>query len=337
MDTALLIGSDTNRLKTIFAALSALGWQLKVITQPQTIMQVVDQAEYKIFFCDEALKGASISGLCAIISRKVPEADIYVFRSSDKALRTPKPIKEELSFPPANAFLPKPKILIANNTTTPDTKKTFVPLEGNSSVLNLVDIITAMCMDKRNAVIDFDRGKTGLIYINAGLIEHAIFFENGVSLKGLKALGKLTNIEEKPFRVLNYQPAGSNSINLPADTALTEAARISDEEKKYQDLLLSLRQACPSITDIAIGYPMSSKPIHGYGDSEKLFEISKDLLEKGREAIKGRLNEFFLSTDSTSYSLTHLDEGNLLIASAPAKDRLRLQEALRTIAVASYA
>jgi len=335
MDSALLVGSDTQRLKTIFTTLSELGWQLKVITQPQTIMQVLDQEENSIFFCDEALKGATIGGVCAIISRKVPEAEIHVFRSSDKPLRTPKPISGELAFPPEPKFLPKPKLLVPS--ADDDAKKTFVPFEGNSSMVSLIDIINAMAMDKRNALIDFDRGKLGLIYVHAGIIEHAMFFEDGASIKGLKALGKLVNLEEAPFRVLNYQPSGTNSINLPADTAMTEAARIADEEAKYLKLLVSLRQICPSITDIAIGYPMSSKPIHGYGDSEKLFELSKVLLEKGREAIKGRLNEFFLSTDSVSYSLTHLDEGNLLIASAPAKDRLRLQEALRTVAVASYA
>ena len=302
--------------------------------RPEVMLQAL-QEPYEAIFCDEELKGATVIGIQKVIQQRNPNVPFYYFRDqqSSKTNRFFKEPTAVLPFPPLLNQLPKPPTYTAD----PSAKKTEVPFEGNSSMIALIDVLHSMGMDKRSALIQLDKGKVGLIYVNSGILEDALYFANNQTIKGLKALGRLIQLEDTPYRVMHYAVPGQLSVQLNIDTALTEASRLADEEQRYQRIMQEIRSVCPSISAIAIGYPMASSPSQGFGDSIKLFILAKTLLEKSREAIKGRLNEFFITTDSMAYSLIHLDEGNLLIASAPVKDRASLQKAMQFSSVASYA
>lgn len=332
--TALLLGSSKDRLTVIYQLLQGLGWTLTVAVKPEVMLQAL-QNPYEAIFCDEELKGATIIGIQKVVQQKNPTVPFYLFRDQ-KSTKPNRFFKEPtgiLPFPPLLNQLPKP----ISYTSDPTAKKTEVPFEGNSSMIALIDVLHSMGMDKRSALIQLDKGKIGLIYVNNGLVEDALYFADNQNLKGLKALGRLIQLEDAPYRVMHYTVPNQLSVQLGVDTALTEASRLADEEQRYLRIMKDIRSVCPSISAIAIGYPMASSPSQGFGDAAQVFTLAKTLLEKSREAIKGRLNEFFLTTDSMAYCLVHLDEGNLLIASAPVKDRAILQKAMQFSSIASYA
>ncbi|MCA9835671.1 MAG: DUF4388 domain-containing protein [Trueperaceae bacterium] len=314
--------------------LQGLSWNLTVAVRPEVMLQALNNS-YEAIFCDEELKGATVIGIQKVLQQRSPQTPFYYFRDlqSNKPTRFVYPPTAVLPFPPLLTQLPKPDSF----TDDPSAKKTEVPFEGNSSMIALIDVLHSMGMDKRSALIQLDKGKVGLIYVNRGLIEDALYFNENQRLKGLKALGRLIQLEDTPYRVMHYMVPGQLSVKLPVDTALTEASRIADEEQRYGRIMDEIKSVCPSIEAIAIGYPMASSPSQGIGDSAKIFSIAKALMEKSREVIKGRINEFFITTDATAYALIHLDEGNLLIASAPVRDRNLLQKALKFSEVASYA
>jgi len=240
--------------------------------------------------------------------------------------------KGVLAFPPILSQLPKPD----DWERDPSQTQTFVPFAGNSSLVPLTDVLSAMGMDKRSATIEIDRGQVGVIYVNSGLIEDAISFVDNSPVRGLKALGQLLQLNEIPYRVLQYKVPSQLSIKLKIDSALTEASRLADEGKRYDKLVNDLRLVCPSIDALAIGYPLSATPVKGFGHAEPAFRLAKELLERNRETITGRLNEFFVTTDRAAYALVHLAEGNILIASCPVKDRSVLFKAIQNTQVASY-
>lgn len=330
---ALLIGSSQDRLQVMHEVLKGLGWSIKVAQRPQEIMSAM-QERYEAIFCDEVVKGATVSGIQRFALKVNPKTPFYLFRNlnNTKSIQLVAEPKGILAFPPILSQLPKPD----DWERDPNLTQTFVPFAGNSSLVPLTDVLSAMGMDKRSATIEIARGQIGVIYVNSGLIEDAISFIDSSPVRGLKALGQLLQLSDIAYRVLQYKVPSQLSIKLKVDSALTEASRLADEGKRYDKLVGDLRLVCPSIDALAIGYPLSATPAKGFGHAEPAFRLAKELLERNRETITGRLNEFFITTDRAAYALVHLAEGNILIASCPVKDRAVLFKAIQNTQVASY-
>jgi Domain of unknown function (DUF4388) len=181
-----------------------------------------------------------------------------------------------------------------------------------------------MGMAGQTGTVELEFGKIGLIYVDKGLILHAVLFKDGQTQQGLPALSRLLNLENTEFRLAPYEAPKRPSINLPASSALTEAARISDELDRFQIFIDKTRKACPSITAIAIGYPLNATPIQGYGDTITLFQKARTIIEKNRDTL-GKLGQFFGLSEQGAFAFVTFGEGgNIIVAAAPpnAKDAL---------------
>ena len=196
-------------------------------------------------------------------------------------------------------------------------------------MVELGHMLEMMGMSHQNAIIELEFGKKGSIFLYQGVIEHAVSYTGYNQTQGMKALGQLLQLENTQFRILAYQSSKRSSINLPVRSALSEAARLVDEEKRYQSFIDSVRKTCPTVTAVAIGYPLSMTPILGFGEATELFKKARELLDKSREALGSKADEFLIITDELAYALVSFNEGNIIIAAAPAKNRGLLYKALK--------
>ncbi len=144
----------------------------------------------------------------------------------------------------------------------------------------------------------------------------------------MEALVELLMLEKSQFRVLPYEPVKRHTINQPAATAILDATRLADEERHNRQLVSTVRRDCPSVTAAAIGYPLADHPRLMLGEDETLYARAKKLLEGNRKILDATPTIVVVTTEQWSYGLTMLPSGNLLTASAPAKDSRQLHVAL---------
>lgn len=326
--TALLISGMYSRLKLIQTALAEVGWQVETFQNPQDALDSLKSSEYGAVYCDEQLRGASAGGLLIWTRRLAPDMPFYLFSDSSdlSRLRLPSEPTGVLSYPPEVKHLPRPE-----GTPVPEVNAQTgsTPLSGNTSLIALSDILDMMGVAGQSSLINLDFGDKGQIYVNKGVLEHAVSKSDGQVVNGLPALATLILLEDCNFQVEPYVAPKRNTVNLPASNAMTEAARLADEQMRYQNLMKVVRKACPKVTAIATGYPLSSTPSQSIGDAQPLFERAKVLLDTNREALGTKVTEFCVATEAVAFALVTFGEGNILVATAPAGVKLKLFAALR--------
>jgi Domain of unknown function (DUF4388) len=324
-EPVLLVGGSPSRLETLKKTLVEVGWKVHALQNPKEVLETLKTNIYEAVFCDQELKGASVPGLLSFTRRLNPDMPFYVFGAVDDKVRLSYKMSGEptafLPYPPLPIHLPAPK-----GTPSIEEKVAGVktPLSGNTSLVALSTVLEMMGMAGQTGTVELAFGKQGLIYVDKGLISHAIMFKEGQTIQGLPALSRLLNLENTEFRLAPYDAPKRPSINLPASSALTEAARISDELDRFQIFIDKTRKACPSITAIAIGYPLNAAPVQGYGDATTLFQKAKTIMDKNRDTL-GKLNQFFGLSEQGAFAFVTFGEGgNIIVAAAPtnAKDAL---------------
>jgi CheY-like chemotaxis protein len=323
-DAVLLVGGTPNRLETLKNVLKEVGWKVHALQNPKEALEALRANPYEAVFCDEELKNASVPGLLSFTRRLNPDLPFYVFGEITDKVRLSYKMSGEpnafLPYPPLPIHLPAPKGSPSIEEKVAGAK---TPLSGNTSLVALSTVLEMMGMAGQTGTVELEFGKIGLIYVDKGLILHAVLFKDGQTQQGLPALSRLLNLENTEFRLAPYDPPKRPSINLPASSALTEAARIADELDRFQIFIDKTRKACPSIIAIAIGYPLNATPILGYGDAA-LFQKAKIIIEKNRD-ILGKLSQFFGLSDQGAFAfVTFGESGNIIVAAAPpsAKDTL---------------
>ncbi len=324
-EPVLLVGGSPGRLETLRKSLTEVGWKVHGLQNPKEVLEALKANVYQAIFCDQELRGASVPGMLNFTRRLNADMPFYVFGAIDDKIRASYKASGEptafLPYPPLPIHLPAPKGAPSVEEKVAGAK---TPLSGNTSLVALSTVLEMMGMAGQTGTVELAFGKQGLIYVDKGLILHAVIFKDGQTSQGLPALSRLLNLENTEFRLAPYEAPKRPSINMPATSALTEAARISDELDRFQIFIDKTRKACPSITAIAIGYPLNAAPVAGYGDTATLFQKAKAIIEKNRDTV-GKLNQFFSLSEQGAFAfVTFGENGNIIVATAPtnAKDAL---------------
>ena len=322
-DLALLVGGAQKRLSVLKGALQEAGWKVHTSIDPKKALAHLKASSYQAVFCDEELRGASPAGLLVWTRRLKPDVPFYLFGENVDVskFKLSGPPTQILAYPPVTARLPA-----ASDTPSPEerlaTNKT--PLSGNTSLVAITDVIEMLAMTKQNATIEFDFGKTGALHLKNGMLEHAVCYKGLNPTQGLKAVAFLINMKESDFRVSELAEFQRPTVRLPASTALTEAARIADEEKRLAGFVSNIRKGCPHVNAAAIGYAHSSNANQGFGEADELFKKAKAILEGNREALATKVNSVFVNSEDMTYAVVAFNEGNLICASAPVKFKAEL-------------
>ncbi|MGL4610477.1 MAG: DUF4388 domain-containing protein [Trueperaceae bacterium] len=328
-EPVLLVGGTPSRLETLKTSLKEVGWKVHALQNPKEALEALKTKEYEAVFCDEDMKGGSVPGFLSFTRRLKPDLAFYVFGEvSDKVRLSYKMSGEPTAFlpyPPLPIHLPTPKGTPSIEEKVAATK---TPLSGNTSLVALSTVLEMMGMAGQTGTVELEFGKRGLIFVDKGLIQHAMLFNEGQTQQGLPALNQLLSLENTEFRLAPYEAPKRPSINLPTSSALTEAARIADELKRFQTFIDKVRKACPSTTAVTIGYPLNATHLQGYGDAAALFQKTKTLLEKNRDTL-GKLSQFFSVSEQGSFAFVTFGEGHILAATAPSSVKETLYKAVK--------
>ncbi len=336
---ALLISSQ-KRLNHITQSLESVKWQIEAFVEPSQALRSMQQESYDAIFCDEKLKGASVKGFLNWHNRLNSDAPFYVIGKPSTSI--PENISF-LSYPlkaddlphPTGVELPSKKIL---QTKIDDLSLPFaykvknnVSLSGDTATLHIDNILELMGMGKQSSFImlgeDSDKGK---IYVEKGVLLHTSFKdESGILKVGLPALVDVLASTDLAFKVLDFEKPERNNLNLPVAYALTEAARLVDEHRRYKNILESLKKICPSIIAVAVGDSASFEPLESLGEGKALFKEAQDLLKSQRNTLGKNLSAFLVVLGPEVLILETFGEHNLLAVSALSKDRDTLYNAVR--------
>ena len=314
-----------SRLAVLQSALGQLGWQVEGFLNPKDALESIKEESYEAVFCDEQLRGATPMGLIAWVKRLSPELPFYLFSNDQDRTRFRRSGEPEalFHFPPVLGQLPGP----SGNDTFSTLGDLEAPLSGNTSLMPLPDLIEMMSMGRQKGVIELELGKVGLIVINKDKVEHAASFGPAGTKNGLQALSDLIALPESDYRVLAYEPPGRSTINLTTVTALTEAARLADEQGRYELLLEAISERCPALNSSAIGQATATRPALGTGNAGRLFSAAKHLLEAGREMSGGQARELLFASDEEVTVIVVFGD-TLLAAQGPSSLKAKLYRAV---------
>ncbi len=329
---ALVIATTYSRLTQIQKTLEATEWHTDTVQDPKAAVENLRTKPYDAVFCDEDLRGASASGFLAWTKRLAEGVPFYLIRApgSSGTLRGEQPTAV-LDYPLKPAQLPKPGQSAPTpeqSDTKTDKRLTTSMLSGNTSLVAIADILEMMGIAKQSALISFG-DDTAHVYVKEGVMAHAEAQRGQNCLSGLPALALVLILENSEFRVEPFTEPPRPTINLPVTTAMTEAARLADEQRRYQSLIDAVKDACPSVSAVATGYLMGGGPSQGYGDADTLFGEVKALLSNCSEPAGGKLQELLIASETSALALQRFGGDNVVAARAPAKDREHLYEAVR--------
>ncbi len=316
-----------SRLDILHQALDRLGWQVAPFLSPKDAVESLRSARYDAVFCDEQLRGASPAGLLVWTRRALPGIPFFLFSNSPdpNRFRVSGAPNAVLHFPPVLAQLPIP-------ADTPPLEVPLqaleTPLSGSTALLSLTDLIEMMGLAQQSGVIELGGGKDGLAVLHKGRLEHAASFQEP-QRSGLQALAQLLSLPDADFRVAPYRPPGRATLNLSASAALTEAARLVDEARRFKLLLEAVQAKCPAALAVVVGQPLPGLPMQGVGEVARLNGMVRQALELSRAALGGRVLDGLLVTDEHALVLNSFAEGRMLAALAPAGAKAALYRAVQ--------
>lgn len=335
---ALLIATIYSRLNAIDQVLGEAGWQVSGFQNPKEALDSLTNKDYAAVFCDENLRGASAGGFLAWTRRTSAELPFYLISTTadtesaanNALLQRNGGPSAVLPFPLKAGAVPKPTSFTDAGTPTPPQPIPRTPLSGNTSLVPISSLLEMMGIASQSAHIELgEAGSEGLVSVEAGKLVHAEAKGEKRALSGLPALAHFILLENCPFRVLPYEKVTRPTINMPATTALTEAARLADEQGRYKQLIDAVKHSCPATDALATGYLLAKAPQMGHGDADGLFRKAQKILGGERSLWDGKLSVLYASTDTRALAVVLFGDDNLLAAQAPAQHREQLFEAVR--------
>lgn len=331
---ALVIATIYSRLTSIQEALGERGWQVHAFQNPKEALDNLQSNRYHAVFCDINLRGASAAGFLAWTRRLSNDVPFYLIGQLEdsRVTRDQEGVTGFLTFPLKPAELPLPTGLTSSGPLVAQEKKevTQTPLSGNTSLIAISDLLDMMGIANQSGIIELGKdGQEGRIHVRDGILLHAETVSKHQQANGLPALATLMLLEESDFRVFPYAPPERPTVNLPAATAMTEAARLADETRRYQQLISDVKAHCPAVYDAATGYLLADKPNQGQGNAVELFQLARDLLERNRHGLNAKPSELLVVYGQNAVMLQRFGDDNVLVARAPAARRARLYQAVR--------
>jgi hypothetical protein len=320
---ALVIASISSRLHALKQALADVGWEVHAFQNPNEALEALTSQAVDAVFCDEHLRGASPAGFFAWTQRAQPKARFYLVGAASS---TPAHQRSRyhgvVSFPLERASLPAPPDTAVSTPNPSAPPKSEVPLTGNTDLIPLDGLVEMMGLARQRAVLEL--APHGRIYVHDGYLMHA----ESRGARGLAALAQLLRTGGCTFRVLPFEAAPRNTINLPVSTALSEAARLLDERRRIEVLVSAIEAHCPAIEAVAAGYLLASAPEHSRGDDASLFQSAKALLEQARSTLGSKPFALDLATEQKVIAVRLVGNDVLLSARAPLGARRQLAAAM---------
>ena len=317
-----------------------MGWQVTSFQDPREALGSLRTIHYSAVFCDELVRGASVGGFLAWTRRVSPDLPFYVIGDTQADRGRQLEPTATLPFPPPLGALPRPKNPTEHETLDPASvaasaagagpRASEAPLSGNTSLVSLAGLLEMMGLAGQNGILELGpAGREGLLYLEGGKILHAEVpadgYGGGGGLRGLGALAHILSLSESDFRVLSYRAPARPAVNLPVSNALTEAARLADERRRHEGFIEGVKEACPAVTAVAVGYLLSAGPSATCGEAEGLFGTAKELLT---QRSLGKVGALYVAKEHEALALRTFGDDNVLVARAPLSARKTLFTAL---------
>ncbi|CAN5735010.1 hypothetical protein BH23DEI1_BH23DEI1_07050 [soil metagenome] len=324
---ALLIVTMQHRRAVLDKALTRAGWSLTVYDEVGAALLHVRERPYSAIFCDEYLRGASAGGFLAWSRRLNPDVPFYVIamQGDEAALGVQGRPDRVMSFPPIAADLPRPAK--ASLWDGPPVALRDLPLEGTTALVPLGDLIEMLALTSASAVITLGEGRIGRVYLTDGQIEHAVYVEEATDVVGIRGLGRLLDLPETPFQVLPYRHPSRRTLHVSTAAALTEAARVIDEQRRDGRLLEAVITACPDALGVATGYLLNDAPTRTQGDGVAAFARGVALVEAVKATVSG-VTHLCVEAESHAFAIVVYRDGQVLAAHAPRGRSLMLLSSL---------
>lgn len=328
MDTnAVLIATMHHRRSALERALVSAGWQPTVYQDAAAALEHLRTKPYGAVFCDEYLRGASAGGFLAWSRRIAPDVPFYVIAvtGDEAALGTHHRPEGVLAFPPDEATFPRPKR--PSRWDAPAAASRDLPLEGRTSLVRLSDLIEMLALSAASSVIALGGGLIGRAYLREGRLEHVVSMHDDVETSGVRGLARLLDLDDVEFQVLPYRAPSRRTLHVPTTAALTDAARLVDEQRRDAALLDAVRAGCSDTTGVAVGYPLSEQPSDSRGEGQTAFTLGAQLLDAVKQPA-GQVSHLALESERHAVAAVRFGENRLLAALAPRGRSMVLLSAL---------
>jgi hypothetical protein len=314
---AVLVATMHHRRTAMQQALRRVGWVVEAYGDVTSALAHLRERPFSAVFCDSYLRGASAGGFLAWSRRIAPAVPFYVIALNDASGigasgQRPDAI---LAFPPVDADLPRPTTRSLWDAPAPAVRD--LPLEGSTDLVSLADLIEMLAVTDASAVIALGGGMVGRVYLTGGQLEHAVHVgASDVETIGVRGLGRLLDLAAVDFQVLPYRTPSRRTVHVATATALTEASRLIDEQRRDQGLLESVAAACPDATGIAVGYALTEQPADVHGDGLAAFTAAVALLEAVRPSA-GTVSHLAVEGERAALAVVRFGQERVLAAQAP--------------------
>ena len=323
---AVLIATMQHRRSALEQALSQVGWRVSAYQNVNAALEHLRTRPYAAVFCDEYLRGASAGGFLAWSRRIAPDARFYVIamngeRAALTAVHTPDDV---LAFPPDEAALPRPLQATHWDAQAPGLRD--VPLEGRTDTIGLAELIEMLALTSASAVIALDGGQVGRLYLDNGQLEHVVSLRSGAEANGVHGLAELLERVDMDFQVLPYRHPSRRTVHVATAAALTEAARVRDEQRRDAALLEAIAGAIDA-HGIAIGASSGERPTLARGDGAAAFASAVQALA-ALKPTAGAVSHLTWESERQALAALRVGDDQLLAASATRGRSLVLLAAL---------
>src|SRR5690625_1348246 len=301
---ALLVCTNPARFARMRDELAAVGWRVEAGETAQENLELLRSLPVAAVFSDRTLQRASPAGFLAWTRREKPQAQFMVFGDPGD-WRGPLRPDAFLSWPPLRAELP-----VAPGTIVPtdaELESSDVPLSGTTGLMSLEQLLEMLQVSGLDAVIRLSGGR-GLVYLAGNNVQHASFQHGGAMQTGMPALSELIALPDTDFTVEPYREPRRKTINLPVLGAVSEAARLADERRRDRQLVELLMRTQPRLSAVAVGYPLAQQPDAGHGDTQQLFALAVELLERNRTVLGSSPQSLSLSSEKFSLAVHAFSE-----------------------------
>lgn len=329
-----------HRLQALERALKEVGWQVSAHQDPRKALEELRHSAIGLVVCDSMLRGASPSGFLAWSRRLDPKRPFLVVASGDErhdqsvsgAARGPdggatRGPDGTLAFPPDAASLPLPTG--SGPRRSPITEVRDLPMEGSTSLVPLPDLMEMLALTQESAIIGLhtDGQSHGSVWLDKGVLVHVEAHGDEGDSGGVRGLAMLLAGPASDFHVNPYASPPRRTVHTPTAAALTEAARLVDEQRRDSAILQSVLEAVPDALGLAVGYPLNESPAATLLDGASAFGVATTLLDQARGPV-GNATHLAVEGERHAYAALRYGEGSVVVGMAPRGRSLVLLSAL---------